>query len=255
MLLRLAKFAFSAVIFLTILDSGSTLKAEEALLEQPASLTPVDRPDPWWQARHREKLAEKKGNGEAIQLVFVGDSITHGWERKAKAKAIWDEQFGPYGAFNLGYSGDRTEHVLWRLSDEGGEIKGLDPKLYVVMIGTNNTGHRPDDPAHETIAGIEAIVDRLLENSPSSKVLLLAVFPRAATPQSPARTKNDEVNEGISKIDRGNRLEFLDLSPVFLNEKGMLPIDIMPDLLHPNIYGYQIWADAIEAPIKRLMSE
>ncbi len=249
------KLLVFAIAIGTLCNLSDSL-AQEAVLDQPASLSPTDRPDKWWQDRHQEKLAEiKSKQANAIQLVFIGDSITHGWERNKKSLAIWNEQFAPYGALNLGYSGDRTEHVLWRLSDAGGEIKGLDPQLYVVMIGTNNTGHRPEDPADETIAGVTMIVDRLLENSPSCNVLLLAVFPRDATADGKLRRKNDEVNAGISQISRGDRLKFLDINDVFLDEKGNLPADIMPDLLHPNDKGYQLWADAILQPIKQFMGK
>ena len=71
------------------------------------------------------------------ELVFLGDSITHGWERNGKS--TWDKYYGARKAINLGFGGDRTEHVLWRL--EHGEFDGYKPRVAVIMIGTNNTGH------------------------------------------------------------------------------------------------------------------
>lgn len=222
--------------------------------------TPTEKPDEWWQSRHAEKLAEKAAAaeaGEQIQLVWVGDSITHGWE--GHGKQLWAERFAPHGALNLGYGGDRTEHVLWRLGlgdagEENNEIGGLSPKVFVVMIGTNNTGHR-QDPPEATAAGIEKIVDRLLEVSPESKVLLLAVFPRGATADDPLRVINDGINETISKLGERDSVEYLDIADVFLDDNGDLPKSVMPDRLHPEAAGYMLWANAIESQLDRLMGE
>lgn len=216
----------------------------------------------WWADRHAAKLAERDAalaSGQAINLVFVGDSITHSWERQAEAKRLWDERFAPRGAFNLGYSGDRTEHVLWRLGlgdagAENNELAGLSPKLFVVMIGTNNTGHRMDS-AEATAAGIERIVDRLQELAPESHVLLLGVFPRGVAADDPMRVRNAEINGLIAALGERERVEFLEIGSVFLDADGTLPAALMPDALHPRAAGYRLWADAIEEPIARLLGE
>lgn len=222
----------------------------------------------WWKSRHQNKLAKKAKRlaaGEKIRLVFVGDSITHGWEKAGKE--IWRERFAPYGAMNLGYSGDRTEHVLWRLGLEGSdsagkgsgsagkgeqhnEVAGLTPDLYVVMIGTNNTGHHMA-PADATAAGVTAIVDRLQQLSPKSRVLLLAIFPRGAKATDPQRQRNEEINQRLASLDEQPQVTFLNINQAFLDEQGGLPKSIMPDRLHPRMKGYQIWADAIKAEIEK----
>lgn len=214
----------------------------------------------WWGKRHELKMAERDewvAKGESPTLVFVGDSITHGWENGGKA--LWEERFAPRGAFNIGFSGDRTEQVLWRLGvgeagEENNEIAGLSPKLFVMMIGTNNTGHR-QDPPEVTAKGIEMIVDRLQEIAPESKVLLLAVFARGATADDPLREINDGINDEIAKLGDRDGVEYLDINDVFLEDDGVLPKSVMPDLLHPNEEGYVLWADAIETPIARLLGE
>lgn len=215
---------------------------------------------PWWGERHAAKLAERDAAlaaGKEINVVFVGDSITHSWE--SRGKQLWAERFAPLGAFNIGFSGDRTEHVIWRLGlgdagAENNELAGLAPKLFVVMIGTNNTGHRMD-PAEATAEGVEDIVDGLLELAPKSRVLLLAVFPRGMESDDPMRVRTDEINELIAPLGERDRVEFLDLAHLFLDDDGTLPKSIMPDALHPNAEGYGLWADAIEAPINRLLGE
>lgn len=203
----------------------------------------------WWMPRHEQKLKELT-DMEKVDLLMIGDSITHGWENGGKK--VWDKYYARRNALNIGFSGDRTEHVLWRFNH--GEIDGIAPKAAVVMIGTNNTGHRQDDP-DDTAAGIKAILDKLAEKTPKTKVLLLAILPRGASPDDNLRKINDGINERISKFADGKRVFFLDISDEFLEDDGTLPKSIMPDLLHPNAEGYEIWAKAMEPTIVKLMGE
>jgi lysophospholipase L1-like esterase len=202
----------------------------------------------WWKNRHAQKkeLAAKGG----VDLVFIGDSITQGWE--GKGKAAWEKHFAPRKALNLGYSGDRTEHVLWRL-DNGELPDALQPKAFVVMIGTNNTGHRMDKP-EDIAAGVEGIVKKLTTARPQAKVLLLAIFPRGEKPEDAKRKNNDAANERLAKL-AGGQVQFLDISASFLESDGMLPKSIMPDLLHLNEEGYRRWAGALEAPVAAALGE
>jgi len=203
----------------------------------------------WWMPRHKQKLKEIQERKQ-IDLVMIGDSITHSWE--GRGKKTWEKYYAPRNALNLGFSGDRTEQVLWRL--QNGAVKGLSPKLAVVMIGTNNTGHRQDKPA-ETAAGVKLILKELRERLPKTKVLLLAIFPRGAEPGDKLRKLNEATNELIAKFADGKNVFFLNINDKFLAEDGALPKSIMPDRLHPNEKGYQIWAEAMEPMIKKLMGE
>ncbi len=203
----------------------------------------------WWMPRHNDKV-EDLLNQESVDLLMIGDSITHGWE--GAGKEVWAKYYDPRNAFNIGFSGDRTEQVLWRL--DHGEVDGINPKLAVIMIGTNNTGHR-QDPPEETAAGIKAIVDRLGKKLPETKVLLLAVFPRGATADDKLRKINDGVNKLISKFADDERVFYLDINSTFLTEDGALTKEIMPDLLHPQQKGYQMWAEAMEPMIAKLMGK
>lgn len=203
----------------------------------------------WWQPRHEQKLKDLKEQ-KTVDLLMIGDSITHSWENAGKP--VWDKYYAPRNAFNIGFSGDRTEQVLWRF--DHGEIDGIDPKLAIIMIGTNNTGHRQDDPAH-TAAGIQAIVKRLRKKLPSTKVLLLAIFPRGAQAGDRLRKINDAINEKISKLADDKHVFYLDINRKFLQDDGTLSKSIMPDLLHPNREGYELWAKAMEPKIVQLMGE
>ncbi len=215
-----------------------------------ASVTPDHRNDQaWWKKRFEEKQALVKQGG--WELVFMGDSITHGWE--GGGKEVWALNFGAYKALNLGYGGDRTEHVLWRL--DNGELDGYQPKLLVLMIGTNNTGHRPlaQESPEDTAAGIKAILEKIGQKSPATKVLLLAVFPRGAKPDEPMRVRNDRVNALIKGYADGKRVIFLDFNKELLEPDGTLSKEMMPDFLHPQAKGYAIWAQSIQPIVKETL--
>ena len=197
--------------------------------------------------------------GEA-QLVFLGDSITHGWE--GKGKAIWTKDWAPLKAANFGIGGDRTEHVLWRL--ENGNFDGLKPKAIVLMIGTNNTGHqgRPQKElngavyectAEQTAEGIKAILVQLRQKCPDAKILVLGIFPRGADKNDKFRQQNEATNAIVKGFADGQKIFFLDVGAKFLESDGTLSKTIMPDLLHPNEKGYQIWSDAIKADVLALL--
>jgi len=226
-----------------VLALGLTATAQE----NPA-VKPLNRDIP----RHKEFLKiVAKGEGD---VIFIGDSITHGWEGKA-GKKTWDENFGPYKPVNLGIGGDQTGHVLWRIT-EGKEIEPLKPKLAVIMIGTNNTGgHTPEQIA----GGIKAIIDELQKQKPDMKILLLGVFPRAGgvekgadAPKEKLNPKIEQINKLISKYADNKKVFYKDIGPKFLNKEGGLERKVMPDLLHLSEEGYKIWAGAIKDDIAKL---
>jgi len=206
----------------------------------------------WWIPRHQEKLAElarRQDAGEPTGIVFLGDSITHNWENQ-QGKAVWAQRYAAWHPLNLGFSGDRTENLLWRL--QHGEVDGIAPKAAVLLIGTNNTGHRQDDPAI-TFAGIRRDLDELRQRLPRTRILLLAIFPRGAGPADEARRLNEQVNAMLPSLADGKQVFFLNLNQAFLGPDGTLSTEIMPDLLHPNARGYAIWADAMAPTLDALM--
>jgi len=195
-------------------------------------------------ARHKQFLEiVAKGEGD---VIFLGDSITQGWEGNKK---IWTENFGAFKPVNLGISGDQTGHVLWRITD-GKEIAPLKPKVAVIMIGTNNTGGHS---AEQIAGGIEAIVKELRKQKPEMKILLLGVFPRSAKAEDAIRAKIKKINETIAKLDDGKFVFYKDIGDKFLDEDGTLDKKIMPDLLHLSAAGYEIWASAIKEDIAKLL--
>jgi beta-glucosidase len=207
----------------------------------------------WWMPRHEQKLEQVRelvAAGRGPQLVFLGDSITQGWE--GEGKRAWEQHFAKYGAIGLGFSGDRTENALWRL--QHGELDGMAPKVVVLMIGTNNTGHRQEDP-RTTAAGIKRLIDEIRHRQPQAKVVLLAVFPRDEQPGSRLRQINDRVNGLISAFADGRQVFFLNINDTFTHPDGTLSPEIMPDLLHLSEKAYGLWAQAIDPTLRNLLSE
>jgi lysophospholipase L1-like esterase len=234
----------------------ATLALAPALIGGESATAPVPR-DAAWVKRHEEFVAiAKKGS---VDVLFLGDSITDFWRRddkKSGGKKIWDANFAPLKAANFGISGDRTQHVLWRL--ENGELEGISPKAVVLMIGTNNTGFErdgktPRNTPAEVIEGVTAIVKKLRTALPQAKILLLGIFPRGEKPDHPQRAQIAQINAGIAKLADRKAVVFLDLGPRFLKADGTLPKEFMPDFLHPGELGYEVWADAIKAPLAALL--
>lgn len=216
---------------------------------EPLSIKSAPQDTIWWLPRHEEKLAEKDAM-ERVDLVFLGDSITQAWEKEGAD--VWQTFYQPRHALNLGFNGDKTENVLWRLAH--GEVDNIQPKLLVLLVGTNNAGHRMDK-AEDTALGVKQILSVLAEKLPQTKILLLAIFPRSAKPTQKLRILNEQVNQIIRTYADDEKVFFRDINQVFLDEKGHLTSNIMSDFLHPNASQYQIFAEAIEPYIVELMAD
>jgi lysophospholipase L1-like esterase len=217
------------------------------------ALVPIPRPDQiWnnkggetWMGRHEGIKATR--SKKDVDLIFVGDSITHGWDTTGTGTKIWQQVYEPFNAVNMGFGGDRTEHVLWRFND--GELDGISPKVAVVMIGTNNWRA---NTFQEIAEGVEAVCEGLRTRLPKTKILLLAIFPRVSSdPWAGANVVM--ANRLIEKLDDGKWINFLDIGSTYRDKKGRLPQTIMPDGLHPNEAGYEIWAEAIRPKLSELM--
>jgi len=220
-------------------------------LAQAAPKTTVpERSNAWWMDRHEAKLLEVEARKHEIDLVLIGDSITH--FMNDRAPGIIQQTFPGVQHLNLGFSADKTENVLWRL--QHGEIDGLSPKLTMIMIGTNNTGHR-QDPAEVTVQGIKQIVDEVCRRMPRTKVLLVSVFPRGATPDDALRKLNEQINQQLPALADNHTVFHLNINEQFLDANGGLAKSIMPDLLHPNAAGYKIWMDAVKPTAEKILAE
>ncbi len=258
---------------------------QENAADNPAARK-LDRDVP----RHRDflkRIEQSKGAGD---VIFLGDSITHGWE----GQKAWQEYFGSFNPVNLGIGGDQTGHILWRIT-EGHELDNLKPKAAVIMIGTNNTGAHT---AQQIAGGIKAIVEELKQQKPGIKILVLGVFPRGSSsdaertleqitagigpineelkkekpdvkrlnvlvrkleqqrgtiPAAKLNKKIAAINAIIAKLDDGKTVFYKDIGKEFLDHDGGLSGAIMPDYLHLSARGYAIWGKAIQADIEKLV--
>jgi len=237
-MLRLRHFLFAIVAMTSLAFVTGQEKQNDAIVPVPK--------DAKWKERHESFNSRvKQGN---VDLIFIGDSITQGWERAGKA--AWDEFYAKRNAVNLGIGGDRTQHVLWRL--ENGNIEGIKPKLAVLMIGTNNSN---SNTSEQIAAGVKLIVEKLRTKLPETKVLVLAIFPRGADKEDAKRKVNEGANESIKGLADDKMVFFLDIGPKFLEADGKLSKEVMPDLLHLNEKSYKTWAESIEPKVKELLGE
>ena len=224
---------------------AATLLSASVFAEDHDAIKPVPRAGNWMKRHEAMNARVKQGN---VDLVFIGDSITQGWE--GRGKGVWKKFYGERNAVNLGIGGDRTQHVIWRL--DHGNLAGISPKLAVLMIGTNNSGSNTPEQIAE---GITVIVDQLKKKTPQTKLLLLGVFPRGATPEDQRRQVNEKTNAIVAKLADDEQVFYLDIGKGFLQDDGTLTREIMPDLLHLSEQGYTIWAESIEPQVVKLMGE
>lgn len=214
--------------------------------EPPPSAAIPARKNAWWRARHEAKLREVAQKGSEIDLVFLGDSITQALERPDSARIV-AEAFPGLTVLNLGYNADKTENVLWRVRN--GEVDGLSPKAIVVMIGTNNSGHRMDSP-EVTTEGIQMILGDLRAKMPDAKIALLSIFPRGDAPHP----NNQKINALLPALADGKTIFHFDLNDAFLDANGQVPPDIMPDGLHPSVQGDDLWMQALKPRLDRILA-
>ncbi len=246
-ILRVVCFVFFCAFLTSCTSTKPVIPQHQSTIASPINKK-------WWtdtQARINGEIATNK-----VDLLFVGDSITH-WFRKMSwhnaetcGMDVWRDYYEKRDAVNTGIMADKTQHVLWRL--ENGNLKNIQPKLTVVMIGTNNAGQ--DETPVQTADGIRAIIECIHDRCPKSKILLLAIFPRGKTIEDKARLRNAEVNKMINTYDQTYPfLTYLDVGAVFLKDDGSVNKDLLHDHLHPNAKGYKAWAEAMEPTIEFLM--
>ncbi|MDE1172389.1 MAG: GDSL-type esterase/lipase family protein [Parvibaculaceae bacterium] len=250
---------FCAALMAAVLSlaSPSTIYAAES--NPSTEAVPVQQD--WWSQRHAAKLQEIRDRGK-INLVFIGDSITQDYEFNGGVPQynfhdVWNRFYGDRKALNLGFGGDGTGHVLWRL--ENGEISGISPRVAVVLIGTNNTAR--GGTAEDTLAGIKAVVSTIHARLPKTKVLLLGILPSDLWPQ---KTQIDQTVNGMLQAyyQGSSYVTFLDISYVFL-KNGVIDQSMFMDphakppagAVHPDAFAQAKMAEAIEPALARLMGD
>jgi lysophospholipase L1-like esterase len=213
----------------------------------PSLPIPADVPAPRTDANslvaHAQLLEKAKKGG--IDVYFEGDSIVRRWGATdyPELLANWKRNFFGWNAADFGWGGDRTQHILWRLNN--GELDGVNPKVVVLLAGTNNVG-APDSPgAGEIARGLTAIVGVIQEKVPDAIIILTGIFPRNDNKSFMAPI--NEVNNEVAKLADGKRIRFLNINGKLTDSSGRLFEGMMnKDALHPTARAYQIWADALK---------
>jgi lysophospholipase L1-like esterase len=209
---------------------------------------PVPRKDnPVWVGRHAALLERAK---KGADVVFLGDSLTQGWEGSDGA-AAWKKHFEPLRAANFGAGGDRTQHLLWRVT-VGRELEDVRPMVIVLQVGGSNLA---TNSADDIVEGVTAVVAAVGRQKSEARVLLLGLLPRGARADDKFRDKIKAVNQGLAKLDDGKRVRYLDAGAKFLDKAGDLVEGLMPDGLHPSAQGYAAWAEAIRAPLEEMLKK
>ena len=203
----------------------------------------------WWANRFLSRQLEiEKFKGKQVDVVLLGDSIMHFWEWKHPQS--WAKFTAGRTALNLGYGGDRTQHVIWRV--QHGELDGYEAKCVVLMIGTNNNSSENTNPANVAVA-VEKIVAMIREKQPKAKIVLHPIFPRGCSANSvrhaKARARNEETNKYLKKFAGvDGKVVWLDFNDKLVDETGWVPKSLMADEIHPTDAGYEIWMEAL-APV------
>lgn len=250
--------AGAVAVLSSVLIAAATSNPVKPTTSPSAPYAPARRMDNWWVQRHEDLL--KRNKSGPTDLLFLGDSITQGWNCRfmllepakpddGPGRAVWEERYAPKNAANISIGGDGIQHLLWRIT-EGGEIDGMNPKVIVLLIGCNNL--LGGEPADKVAAGVGQVTALLRERMPSARIVLMGVFPTGQFAGAPVREKIQATNRLISKLDDGKHIRFLDIGDKLADDSGFVPAEIMPDGVHPSAKGYEIWARAMQPLLDEL---
>ncbi len=237
----------SFLFFILLQMSALFALASDSDALHPAT-APQPRPEQWCLDSHTV-LNQKAAKG-GFEVMFIGDSITWEWEANPDTgRKVWN-QLSEFKPATFAVSGDRTEHVLWRLL-HGNLDTPAAPQAVVLMIGTNNTGQRQDSP-EQIAAGTEAIIEAIRSKFPDTKILLYGIFPRGATTEDAYRKNNDAANRILSGWADKKSVFYVDISGSFLHPDGTLNDRYYRDGVHLSEAGYQLWADSLKTEIPKI---
>jgi len=217
---------------------------------------PVQRTDQNSIIAHRQLL--EKANRGGIDVYFEGDSITRRWGATdyPELLANWKQNFFGWNAADFGWGADLTQNILWRV--ENGELDGVNPKIVVLLAGTNNVGNVApavghQDKAVEVTRGIQAILRVIQTKAPDAAIILTAIFPR--NDNMAVMPLIEKINANLAKLADGKKLRYLNINSQLANADGVLFEGMMNarDKLHPTVKGYQVWADALKPIFTELL--
>jgi lysophospholipase L1-like esterase len=238
-----------AVLLAALIATCAALYAQN---RAPADL-PSPRIDENSKIAHQQ-LLEKAAKG-GIDVYFIGDSIARRWGATdyPELLANWKENFFGWNAADFGWGADRTENILWRL--ENGELDGVNPKVIVILAGTNNVGTAAGSAAKvaDITRGIAAIVHVCRQKAPAATIVLTAIFPR--NDNMAVMPEIDAINDNIARLADGRVVRSLNVNDKLADKDGRLFDGLMNarDKLHPTLKGYQVWANGLRPILRELL--
>jgi lysophospholipase L1-like esterase len=206
----------------------------------------------------REQLVAKARSG-GIDVYFLGDSITRRWgctdPQWADNFANWKQNFFGWNAGNFGWGADRIQNILWRV--QNGELDGVNPKVIVILAGTNNVRHEPGDAAKvsDIVAGERALLATCRQKAPAATIILTAIFPRNDNEKEPLAVIGEirQINSELAKLADGKSVLFLDVNDRLADANGKLFDGVTIDGLHLSVKGYEVWADGLRPLLSKLL--
>jgi lysophospholipase L1-like esterase len=226
----------------------------------PAQIVPADQPVPRSDSNSRiahEQLLAKRSQGK-IDIYFEGDSITRRWGAADYPQFLenWKKNFFGWNAADFGWGSDRLENILWRI--ENGELDGVNPKVIVLLAGTNNVGSKVPAEGIEAAAanvtkGLDAVVRAMRAKAPNATIILMGIFPR--NDNMDVMPEIDRINASLARLANGAKIRYLNINTKLADPEGKLNDGMMNerDKLHPMLGGYQVWADALKPIFTELL--
>jgi lysophospholipase L1-like esterase len=246
---------FTRLLAVALVGAGLALPL---LFSAQAPSTPADQPvsrtDQNSITAHTQLLEKAKKGG--IDIYFAGDSITRRWGATdyPALLANWTQNFFGWNAANFGWGGDTTQNILWRL--QNGELDGVNPRVIVLLAGTNNVGNRTskdgdDSRVADITKGLKAILDTMRARAPRATIILMGIFPR--NDNMAVMPAINRINENLARFADGNTIRYLNINRKLADQKDVLIEGMMGDGLHPTIQGYQVWADSLKPILTELL--
>jgi lysophospholipase L1-like esterase len=223
-----------------------------ALAQAPASADqPLPRTDQNSLTAHSQLLEKARKGG--IDIYFEGDSITRRWGATdyPEMLANWKQNFFGWNAADFGWGADTIQNILWRL--QNGELDGVNPKVMVLLAGTNNVGRVPGNDAKvlDITKGLKATVDLMQSKAPNATIIVTAIFPR--NDNIAVMPTINSINANLAKFADGKKIRFLNINDKLADKDGKLFDGMMGDGLHPTVKGYQVWADGLKPIFTELL--
>jgi lysophospholipase L1-like esterase len=247
-MIRLTSLLLISLVIAGVYGSGGAARASPSQPIEHAD-QPMARTDANSLKAH-EQLMAKRTQGK-IDVYFMGDSITRRWgtsdRQYADLLSNWNANFKGWNAADFGWGADKTQNMLWRL--EQGELDGVNPKVIVLMAGTNNIGNvSPADDvdarAADTVRGVAAVLKVLRARAPKATIVLMGITPR--NDNIKVMPIVDAADRSIAKLADGQRIRYLNINAQLADRDGVLLPGMTKDGLHLTAKGYQLWANALK---------